>query len=155
MRGPVPAVRALLYRPGASTRRPSGGVLATAGSYAVRATRRPAGTIVPSLDNSILSFRLIAILAAQLFDFSTFVVMVQRHGIGAELNPLVASSFQASGLLGLLAAKLVLVAFVGGVIILLGRQASPIHVPSRLATFITVLAVLAGVFGGWTNAITI
>lgn len=155
MRGLVRPARALLSRPGASTGQPSGGAPATAGSYAVRATRRPAGTIVPGLDNTILSFRLIAILAAQLFDFSTFVVMVQRHGIRAELNPLVVSSFHASGLLGLLAAKLVLVAFVGGVIILLGRQTSPIHVPSRLATFITVLAVLAGVFGGWTNAITI
>ena len=155
MRRPVTAARSLFDPPGASARPSSGASLATAGSIGARAGRRPARTIVPNLDNSILIFRLIAILAAQLFDFSTFVVMVRHHGIAAEMNPLVASGFHASGLLGLLAAKLVLVVFVGGVIILLGRQVSHLHVPARLATFITVFAVLAGLFGGWTNAINI
>lgn len=108
-----------------------------------------------TLANRILVFRLLAILAAQLFDFATFTVMIGKHGIGAELNPVVANSFAASGLLGLFVLKLALVALVGAVTILLSRQASPVLVPSRMATFITVLAVIGGVFAGWTNYITI
>lgn len=105
--------------------------------------------------SSLLVFRLLAILAAQLFDFATFTLMIARHGIGAELNPLVASSFAVSGLLGLFLIKLSLVVLVGSVTVLLSRRHAAVYIPTRLASFITVLAVIGGVFAGWTNYITI
>ena len=125
------------------------------GATAAMSATDGAATATPVLDNSILMFRLLAILAAQLFDFATFFVMIRQHGIGAELNPLVATSFQASGFMGLFLVKLALVVLVGSVTVLLGRRRSHVHVPSRLATFITVFAVIGGVFGGWSNFITI
>jgi len=44
-------------------------------------------------EKPILRFRLAAIFAAQLFDFVTFTIMIERHGIDAELNPIVALGF--------------------------------------------------------------
>ena len=106
-------------------------------------------------DTPILRFRLTAIFAAQMFDFVTFMIMVERHGVHAELNPIVAASFQSGGLPILFLVKLALVLYVGATIVILGRRESLMAVPSKLASLITVAAVIGGVFGGWTNAITI
>ena len=106
-------------------------------------------------DRPILRFRLAAILAAQLFDFATFMIMVKLHGIDAELNPLVASGFESGGFPGLFFVKLVLIVLVSSTIVILGRGAAPRTGPARLAAMVTVIAVCAGVFGGFSNAITI
>jgi hypothetical protein len=106
-------------------------------------------------DLPILRFRLAAILAAQLFDFATFTIMVDRRGIGSELNPLVAEGFESGGFPGLLFAKLALIVLVGSIIVILGRRASPWAGPSLLATIVTLVAVGAGLVGGLSNAITI
>lgn len=106
-------------------------------------------------DEPILRFRLAAIFAAQLFDFATFTIMVERHGIRAELNPLVAAGYEAGGLPILLLAKLALVILVGATIVILGRRASAIHLPSRTAGVVTVIAVVAGLVGGFSNSISI
>jgi len=103
----------------------------------------------------ILRFRLAAILAAQLFDFATFTIMVERHGIGAELNPIVAAGFEVGGLPILFFVKLALIVLVGSTIAILGRPTAAIHVSASLAALIAVAAVVVGVFGGFTNAITI
>ena len=140
MRGDLGAVRSAVDRPASA------------------ASRSPAGaTQVQSLpeDTPILRFRLIAIFAAQMFDFVTFTIMVERHGVQAELNPIVAASFLTGGLPILFFVKLALVMLVGSTIVILGRRESPIAVPSKLASLVTVAAVIGGVFGGWTNAITI
>jgi len=122
------------------------------------AFRPPAGAtqaLTLAEDTPILRFRLLAIFAAQMFDFVTFTIMVERHGVGAELNPIVAASFLTGGLPILFFVKLALVILVGATIVILGRRESPIEVPSKLASLITVAAVIGGAFGGWTNAITI
>ena len=131
----------------------SGPVCDRPGPTALRRQPRPEQTLPQ--DDPILHFRLAAIVAAQLFDFVTFTLMVERHGINAELNPLVAASFHAGGLPILFAIKLALVLLVGSTIAILGRRGSPVELQSKLASIITVLAVLGGVFGGFSNAISI
>jgi hypothetical protein len=97
---------------------------------------------------------LATLFAAQLFDFGTFSVMVGRHGVIAELNPVVAAGFVFFGLPFLALAKLVLVVLVGSIVVLLGRREGRdrLTVPS-LAAGLCVLAVTGGLLGGISNVI--
>jgi hypothetical protein len=106
-------------------------------------------------DRAIQLFRLAAILAAQLFDFATFTIMVRLHGIDAELNPLIERGFETGGLPVLFLAKLALVVLVGSTIVIIGRGAAPRTAAARLASLVAVVAVAMGVVGGFSNAITI
>lgn len=101
----------------------------------------------------ILPFRLASLLAAQLFDFGTFTLMIARHGIASELNPLVAHGFAAFGLPFLAISKLALVVLLAAIVVILGQD-RPRHrsVPGLAAT-ITVLAVVAGLVGGISNVL--
>jgi hypothetical protein len=101
----------------------------------------------------ILRFRLAALLAAQLFDFGTFTLMVGRHGIVAEANPVVSQGFVAFGLPVLVVAKVALVVLLGSIVVLLARD-RPSHrsIPGLAAT-ITVLAVIGGLAGGISNVL--
>jgi hypothetical protein len=110
--------------------------------------RGAAGTVV-------LARGLAAIFAAQLFDFATFVIMVKLHGIDSELNPLVQDGFELGGFRGLFVFKLALIILVSSTIVIIGRNAAPRTTGARLAAGVTLIAVCAGVFGGFTNAITI
>jgi hypothetical protein len=92
-----------------------------------------------------------ALFAAQLFDYGTFTIMVQRHGIGAEYNPIVAHGFLTFGLPIVALAKLALVVLVGSVTVLLGQDRSARVATTRLATFVTIAAVVAGLVGGISN----
>ena len=118
----------------------------------MRARRRSTPTTRPTpIARPILRLRLASLLAAQLFDFGTFTYMVGQHGIRAEANPIVAGGFLAFGLPVVAVMKLALVVLVSAVVVMLGREA-PIH-PStpRLATLVTVMAVVAGLAGGLSN----
>lgn len=100
----------------------------------------------------VLLFRLAALMAAQLFDLATFTIMVARHGIRHEMNPLIAHAFAGFGLPALVALKLALVLLLGSIVILLarlprGRRRSFID----LAALITVLGVAGGLVGGVSN----
>jgi hypothetical protein len=99
----------------------------------------------------IVRFRLAAVFAAQLFDLGTFTGMIDRHGIHAELNPIVVRGFDAFGMPIVVLVKLALVVLVGSVVFLLategpGRKAQP-----NLATVVTLVAVAAGFLGGVSN----
>jgi hypothetical protein len=100
----------------------------------------------------ILRFRIAALLAAQLFDFGTFLLMIERHGIGAEANPIVAHGFIAFGWPIVVVAKVSLVVLVGSILVLLGREATARPVSGRLAAIVVVAAVAAGLLGGISNA---
>ena len=108
---------------------------------------------VHGLPASILRLRLAAVLAAQLFDYGTFTIMVERHGIHAEANPIVAGGFAMYGLPLVAVAKLALVVLLGSVIVVLGRDGSSRVAAPRLATLITVLAVGGGLLGGISNVV--
>ena len=102
---------------------------------------------------AILRFRIAALLAAQLFDFGTFTLMIGRHGIVAEVNPIVAQGFDSFGMPILALSKVALIVLLGSIIVLLARD-----VPSRrpipgLAATITLLAVIGGLVGGISNVL--
>ena len=101
----------------------------------------------------VLRFRLAALLAAQLFDFGTFTVMVSRHGIVSETNPIVAHGFIAFGLPLVAVAKGALVLLVGSILVILGRAWAAAPATRRVATSVALVAVASGLLGGISNAI--
>ena len=102
---------------------------------------------------SILQIRLASLFAAQFFDFGTFTVMVWRHGIGAEANPIVAQGFADFGLPLVAIAKAALTVLVGAVIVVLDRNARVGRARLGLSAAVTLFAVLAGLTGGLSNAL--
>jgi len=91
---------------------------------------------------------------AQFFDFGTFVVMVDRHGPGAEANPLVAGILAGLGIPGIVIAKVALVVLVAATAILLVRR--PGSAGHRgIAAAVVGLGIVAGLVGGCTNALTL
>lgn len=80
--------------------------------------------------------------------------MVDRHGIVAEANPLVAQGFADWGMVLVVLAKLALVLLVGSIVVLLAGR------PTRRASLgpaavVTVVAVVAGFTGGVSNLATL
>jgi len=112
--------------------------------------------LVPVLvrpSGAILRFRLAALLAAQLFDFGTFTLMVGRHGIAAEMNPIVAQGFDYYGLPILVVVKFALVILLGSIVVLLARDRPSRQSVRGLAASITILAVAGGLVGGISNVL--
>jgi hypothetical protein len=103
----------------------------------------------------IMRFRLASMLAAQMFDLGTFSVMVHRHGIDAELNPIVAHGFDVFGMPLVALTKGALVVLVGSIVVLLARDHPFRPRAPKLAAIITLLAVFGGLFGGISNVLTI
>jgi hypothetical protein len=100
---------------------------------------------------SVLRLHLASLFAAQLFDYGTFTLMVDRHGIAAELNPLVAQGFVVFGLPFLALAKGALVMLVASIVVVIARRANTQRSLPVLATAVTIIAVLAGLVGGISN----
>jgi hypothetical protein len=89
------------------------------------------------------------LVATQLADYLTFIVMVSRHGITAELNPIVARLAEDHGLLMLTAAKLAAVVLVGATVLVVGRTRP------RLAATVLAVGVISGGIGAFSNVATI
>ena len=122
-----------------------GGRGVPAGTGSIPTLTEPRTLVVPS--------RIAAVVAAQLFDFATFTIMVGRHGIGTELNPLVAHGFAGFGMPMVALMKVALVLLLGSIIVVLDR---PGQVDRRLPWIppvIAVIAVVAGLVGGLSNTI--
>lgn len=93
----------------------------------------------------------LTLTAAQLFDLATFIVMVERAGLDAEANPLVASLYGMYGFPVVAIAKVALLALVTAIgAVLLARPMHP-----RLAAVAIGLGILAGLIGGLSNAAVI
>jgi hypothetical protein len=99
----------------------------------------------------IVRFRLAALFAAQFFDLGTFTRMVDRHGIHAEMNPIVAQGFDNFGLPLVVFAKLMLVVLVGSIVVVLASESPRRRANPGLATVVTLMAVGAGLLGGLSN----
>ena len=116
--------------------------------------RRRASHVIRPVRGPIVRFRLAALFAAQFFDLGTFSLMVDRHGVAAEANPIVAQGFADWGMLLVVVAKIALFVLVGSIVFLLAehprRRAS-----LRLAAVVTVVAVVAGFTGGVSNLATL
>jgi hypothetical protein len=89
------------------------------------------------------------LLAAQLFDLLSFMVMTRLHGMGAEANPIVVLLHQELGLPGLTIVKLGVVLFGGAVFVMLAPKRR------RLAMTVIFYGIAAGMIGGLSNVATI
>jgi uncharacterized membrane protein YtjA (UPF0391 family) len=96
---------------------------------------------------------LLTMVAAQLLDLATFVTMVRRLGPSSEVNPIVSAVLGSGGIAAVVVAKLLLVVMVGSVALSLmsGHERGL----RRAASVLLACAIVAGIFGGWTNALTI
>ena len=82
------------------------------------------------------------LILAHVADYATFVFMTARHGLGAELNPLVATIFEDWGLALLTVAKFATVLLVASVFLVVGRTRP------RLAVGVLAVGVFVGTLGG-------
>jgi hypothetical protein len=113
--------------------------------------RRRASHVIRPPESPIVRFRLAALFAAQFFDLGTFSMMVGRHGVAAEANPIVAQGLADWGMLLLVVAKLALFLLVSSIVVLLIERRPARPTSLRLAAIVTVMAVLAGLTGGVSN----
>jgi hypothetical protein len=85
---------------------------------------------------------------AHVFDWASFLVMVGRHGLGAEANPIVVTLFEDAGVPGVTLAKLATVAFAALLAVLLAPKRR------RMAMVLLAFGVAAGLIGGFSNVAT-
>jgi hypothetical protein len=85
------------------------------------------------------------LVAAHVFDYVTFLVMTGRHGLNAELNPIVVALADSVGLPGLTVAKVASVVLLASVVTVL--------MPHRRkwATMILAIGIAVGIVGGISN----
>ncbi len=96
---------------------------------------------------------LMTVVVAQLFDFGTFVEMVRRVGVGAEMNPLVATLFNGYGTPAVALAKAALVLLVVSLAVATMRSSRRVRVAA--GTLPVGLAIVAGLIGGISNALVL
>jgi len=97
----------------------------------------------------VMAWVLLPLAVAHLFDYSTFLVMVVRHGLAAEANPVVAGIADHLGLAALATGKLALVVYVAAVVLLLSAKRP------KLAAALLLVGTVAGLLGGFSNVATI
>ncbi len=107
--------------------------------------------LVISRAASVGFLRIATLFLAQAFDLATFVVMVSRHGLGAEANPLVSDLFTAMGLPAVVAAKVALVILIGALAVASSARGRR-GIWSAIGGVPLALAIAAGLIGGITNA---
>ena len=93
-------------------------------------------------------FSLAVLALAHIFDYGTFLVMVDRHGLAAEANPIVVQLAEQAGLPGLTIAKIATVAFAAILMTLIAPRRR------RLAMGLLMFGVAAGLLGGLSNIAT-
>lgn len=88
----------------------------------------------------------IAVLAlAHLFDYTSFLALMARHGIAAEANPLVVSLAVETGLPGVTLAKVLSVVFAALLVMVIASWRRSV------AIVVLVFGVAAGLLGGISN----
>jgi len=92
---------------------------------------------------------LIFLALAHAFDYVTFLVMTSKHGLAAELNPVVVTLAEQFGLPGLTIAKLASVELRAGVVLLAAPQRR------KVAGALLVIGISVGVLGGVSNIASI
>ena len=102
-----------------------------------------------------MPLRLATLLAAQLFDAGTFIVMVRADGPTSEANPLTAGLLLSHGLAILVLLKLAIVVLVGALTVAGVARNGGRGAWAFVAWVPLGLAITFGVLGGVTNAATI
>lgn len=85
------------------------------------------------------------LILAHAADYVTFLVMVARHGLGAEFNPIVVTLAREHGLLLLTLAKVSAVLLVASTFLVVARTRP------RLAGGVLVVGVVLGGLGALSN----
>jgi hypothetical protein len=88
------------------------------------------------------------LIIAHIADYTTFVVMVSRHGLATELNPLVVTIFEDWGLALLTVAKFATVLLVAATFLIVGRTRP------KLAAAVLAFGVVIGGIGAVSNIAT-
>ena len=114
---------------------------------------RPGPSALAAAPPLLLAARVTSLIAAQLFDFGTFTVMVGRHGIAAEANPLVANGFAVFGMPILVLMKVALIVLLASIVVILARERRHHRSMPDIAAFVTLLAVVGGLIGGISNVL--
>ena len=89
------------------------------------------------------------LILAHVADYATFIVMVVRHGLGTEMNPLVVRIAEDHGLALLTMAKFATVLLVAATFLVLSRSRP------RLGGSVLVIGVIVGGLGAFSNLATI
>ena len=95
------------------------------------------------------AFGIATLIVAHLADYTTFLVMVMRHGLGTELNPIVVTIAADHGLALLTLAKAAAVLLVASVFIVVGRTRP------RMAAAVLGIGVIIGGVGAFSNIATL
>ena len=99
---------------------------------------------------SVGFLRLATLFLAQAFDLATFRIMVARHGVIAEANPIVSDVFVSFGMSAVVIAKLALVLLIGCLCVAAAARGGR-GVWSMVGGLPLALAIAAGLIGGITN----
>ena len=94
-------------------------------------------------------FSLAVLALAHFFDYASFIVMVDKHGMSAEANPIVVQLAEQAGLPGLTLAKIATVTFAALLMILIAPRRR------RVAMGLLMFGVGAGLVGGLSNIATL
>ncbi len=89
------------------------------------------------------------LIIAHIADYTTFVIMVLRHGLNSELNPVVATIVSDWGLALLTVAKFATVLLVAAVFLIVGRSRP------RLAGSVLAFGIFIGALGTFSNLATL
>ena len=89
------------------------------------------------------------LIFAHIADYTTFIVMVARHGLGSELNPIVAMLAEDWGLALLTVAKFATVLFVAATFLIVSKQRP------KLGTSVLAFGIFIGGLGAVSNIATI
>jgi hypothetical protein len=104
----------------------------------------------PGQSSAMVPLFFLALIAAHAFDLVSFIVMTDRHGMGAEANPVVVMLAEQIGVGGLTVVKIASVLIGGSVFVMLAYGQR-----RRLAMGVVLFGVAAGLVGGLTNLATI
>ena len=92
---------------------------------------------------------LVVLALAHVFDWASFLIMIARHGLAAEANPIVVTLVEETGVPGVTLAKLATVVFAAGLAVLIAPKRR------RMAMVLLSFGVAAGLVGGMSNIATL
>jgi len=104
---------------------------------------------------SVTFLRLATLALAQALDLATFAVMVERHGVGAEANPVVTDLFLTHGMTAVIFIKLALIVCIGALSVAALSKERNGGVWRMVGGLPLAFAIAAGLFGAITNTAVI
>jgi hypothetical protein len=111
-------------------------------------------TVMVGRTASVGFLRLATLFLAQALDLATFGVMVARHGVAAEANPIVTDLVGSLGMPAVIVAKLALVLLIASLSVAASSRGGR-GVWSMVGGLPLALAIAAGLIGGITNTAAI